>query len=214
MFQPPAADPSSAEETFMRRSRMPVSAESVFAWHARPGALERLLPPWSGIRLLERRGGIETGARTVLSMPFGPFRFRWVAEHVDYEPNHLFRDVQAKGPFTKWDHLHLIEPSGARLSDLEDRITYVLPFGRLGRSLAGRFVRRDLERTFIFRHRTTCDDLAVHAARSRRSLRIGVTASGSLIGAALSPFLTSRRHRCTRCVDSPRRIDSRCRAFC
>ena len=59
---------------------------------------------------------MEVGARTVLSMPFGPFRFRWTADHVDYEPNRLFRDVQARGPFAKWDHLHLFEPVGSRLS--------------------------------------------------------------------------------------------------
>lgn len=29
-------------ETFIRHVRLPVSAEETFAWHARPGALERM----------------------------------------------------------------------------------------------------------------------------------------------------------------------------
>jgi uncharacterized protein len=165
--------------------------------------LDRLIPPWSGIRVLERSNGIHTGARTVLSVPVGPLRTRWIAEHVEYEPNRRFRDVQIKGPFANWDHLHLVEPAGARLSDLEDRITYALPLGRVGRVLAGRTVRRQLERTFLFRHRTTCDDLAVHAARSRRPLKIGITGVNGLIGAALRPFLTVGGHDVVTVETSP-----------
>ena len=36
-----------------RQSRLPVSAEEAFAWHARPGALERLAPPWERLDVLE-----------------------------------------------------------------------------------------------------------------------------------------------------------------
>jgi hypothetical protein len=38
-------------------SRLPVSAAEAFAWHTRPGAFERLAPPWSApeIRRAHRR---------------------------------------------------------------------------------------------------------------------------------------------------------------
>ena len=32
---------------------MPVSAEEVFTWHERPGAFERLTPPWEKVKVLE-----------------------------------------------------------------------------------------------------------------------------------------------------------------
>lgn len=35
---------------FIRCSRMPAPTEDVFHWHARPGAFERLSPPWESVR--------------------------------------------------------------------------------------------------------------------------------------------------------------------
>ncbi|HKJ01955.1 MAG TPA: hypothetical protein VJ997_05855, partial [Longimicrobiales bacterium] len=49
----------------------------VFAWHERPGALERLTPPWANVEVEERHGGIRDGARVVLRVHQGPARFRW-----------------------------------------------------------------------------------------------------------------------------------------
>ena len=39
------------------RSAMPVSREELFAWHSRPGAFDRLAPPWETLRVIERGGG-------------------------------------------------------------------------------------------------------------------------------------------------------------
>jgi len=72
---------------------IPAPAAEVFQWHARPGAFERLTPPWEAVEVLERRGGIENGARVVLRMRLGPFSRQWIAEHYDYEEGHQFRDV-------------------------------------------------------------------------------------------------------------------------
>ena len=46
--------------------RLPFPAEAVFAWHARPGAIERLTPPWEHVQVIERSGGIEDGGRVVM----------------------------------------------------------------------------------------------------------------------------------------------------
>jgi ligand-binding SRPBCC domain-containing protein len=59
---------------FVYRSHMPVSADALWDWHARPGALERLTPPWDRVRVESRTGGLEDGARVTLSVPVGPRR--------------------------------------------------------------------------------------------------------------------------------------------
>lgn len=41
-----------------RRVPLPVSAEEAFAWRERPGALERLIPPWEDVRIVSRGEGI------------------------------------------------------------------------------------------------------------------------------------------------------------
>ena len=118
-------------ELFVHRTRLEVPAAEAFHWHARPGALERLTPPWEPVEVIERQGGIEDGARVVLQMPVGPFRQRWVAEHRDYEEGRQFRDLQLQGPFAYWDHTHRFEPDGESACFLEDRIEYALPLGSL-----------------------------------------------------------------------------------
>ncbi len=90
-------------KTFERRTVMPVSADELCAWHGRPGAFERLNPPFAPVEVEERSGGLEVGARTVIKMPMGPVKQRWVAEHTAYEPGRMFRDEQTSGPFAKCD---------------------------------------------------------------------------------------------------------------
>ena len=68
-------------EVFIRRAHIPAPAAEVFAWHAQPGAFERLTPPWESVEIIERSGGIENGGRVVLRMGLGPFSRQWIAEH-------------------------------------------------------------------------------------------------------------------------------------
>jgi ligand-binding SRPBCC domain-containing protein len=140
--------------TFEKRTFVAAPPETVFAFHERPDALERLMPPWEKARVVEKTGeGIRTGARVTVELMVGPFRFRWVAEHVSYDPPRSFRDVQRGGPFLKWDHLHAVEPAPAGAT-LIDTITYELPFAPFSR-LAAPFVRRKIDRMFAFRHDVT-----------------------------------------------------------
>lgn len=46
-----------ATQTFVRRCQIAAPVEAAFRWHARPGALERLTPPWERISVEERTGG-------------------------------------------------------------------------------------------------------------------------------------------------------------
>ena len=39
--------------------KLTVSPEEALAWHARPGAFERLTPPWMNVRVVESRGTLE-----------------------------------------------------------------------------------------------------------------------------------------------------------
>lgn len=195
-MRPPAP---AGPRTFVRRSRIAAPASEVFRWHARPGAFERLTPPWEYVRVVEKRGGIEDGARLVMRLGPGGIGPRWVADHVDYVPDRQFRDVQTSGPFAFWEHTHRFEAAGADACLLEDHIAYGLPGGLLG-SLAGdAFTRRKLQRMFDYRHRITAGDVAAHArARAAGPMRILVTGASGLIGSALVPYLTTGGHTVVR----------------
>ncbi|HQK88737.1 MAG TPA: hypothetical protein PLU25_14030, partial [Acidobacteriota bacterium] len=59
-------------DRFVHSSRIEVPAEFAFAWHERPGALERLTPPWDRVAVRERAGSIHDGDRVVLALGAGP----------------------------------------------------------------------------------------------------------------------------------------------
>jgi ligand-binding SRPBCC domain-containing protein len=142
---------------FVATSRIEASAQKVFRWHAEPGALERLTPPWERIEVIERARGIRKGDRGAMWVYMGPFRTRWSFEHRDYIEGRQFRDAQTSGPFRRWEHSHLITPDGPEACRLEDRIEYELPFGALGNFFGGWLVRRKLARVFEYRHRVTAE---------------------------------------------------------
>jgi uncharacterized protein (TIGR01777 family) len=73
------------DETFIKTTRLDAPAAEVFRWHERPGAFERLTPPWERVDVIERDGWEHThrmrpdgdGAclledRIEYALPFGP----------------------------------------------------------------------------------------------------------------------------------------------
>jgi ligand-binding SRPBCC domain-containing protein len=143
-------------ELFSKRTRFPVSAARLFAWHAAPGALQRLTPPWERARVVRQTGTIrDVGSRVEMRVKVGFFWRTWISEHTACEEGRMFRDVQIQGPFSLWRHTHSFEPDGASACILEDRVEYSLPLGALGQIVAGRFVRRKLDRLFRYRHECT-----------------------------------------------------------
>ncbi|MGP9033875.1 hypothetical protein ACT17S_12490 [Glutamicibacter mysorens] len=60
-----------------RSSQLPVSAPVVFDWFSRPGAIQRLLPPWLPLKVIEEAGSLKDGT-AVLGLPGG---LLWNAKH-------------------------------------------------------------------------------------------------------------------------------------
>jgi uncharacterized protein len=192
-----------------RSSTLPASAEAAFAWHERPGALERLTPPWERVEVVERTGGIEDGAGATLRVHTGPFRFRWVAVHRDYVQGRQFVDQQVEGPFSHWVHRHLFEPMGPAASRYTDRIELAPPFGALGRAAGMWLARSRTERMLAYRHSMLREDLAAHARfQDRGPAHIAVTGATGMLGSTLVPFLRTGGHRVTSVTRRPIRTEA------
>lgn len=65
--------------------------DEVFAWHTRPGAMPRLVPPWQPMSVVAETPSLADG-QAVLGLPAG---LRWIAQHnpAAYNPPHRFVDV-------------------------------------------------------------------------------------------------------------------------
>jgi len=184
---------------YIHRTRIEAPARDVFDWHKRPGAFERLQPPWETVEIVERTGGIQNGDRVTLRTRLGPLWTNWVIEHRDYIEGVQFRDIQISGPFKQWEHTHRILPDGENACILEDDITYVLPMGLAGRTLGTGFVDAKLRRMFEYRHAVTQADIPAHqAGRARGPMRILVSGASGLLGTHLLPLLTTGGHEVIR----------------
>ena len=180
--------------TFRHRARLDHPPDEVFRWHTRPGAFERLVPPWQDVRVVERTGGLETGSRIHLRVRKGPAGFDWVVEHTAVEEGRLFRDEQIRGPFESWHHTHRFVPDGEGCV-LEDEIRWEPPLGKLADTFARTAVEGELRRLFAFRGRRLAGDLARHSSFDDDSLTVAVTGASGLVGTLLSNFLTAGGHR-------------------
>lgn len=141
--------------------------ERVFEFFSAAENLERLTPPFLRFRIvtplpIEMRRGQHIEYR----IAFGGVPMRWLTEITEWQPNERFVDLQLRGPYRYWHHLHEFRDvdGGTEMTDIVD---YELPFGPLGALAHELAIRRTLERIFDFRTQ------AVAAAFPARLLQNG-----------------------------------------
>ncbi len=187
--------------TFRYSSQLPASAEEVYNWHARPGALERLTPPWENFELVEQTNGIENGSVSKAYLRIGPARITMVSRHSDNEPGRKFCDTQEQGPFRAWHHTHNFHPLSEQRSELEDNIRYKLPLGLLGKIGGAHYSRQRLEKTFRYRHEVLRRDFELfNTWPSSKPLTFLITGASGVLGQSLAPLLTTAGHTVRRLV--------------
>jgi uncharacterized protein len=170
--------------------------DEVFAWHARPGAITRLCPPWQPVRVVGEAASLKDGCAE-LALPGG---LRWVARHQGdfYDPPRRFVDaISSAGPASlparmavRWRHTHEFEQVGDDRTRVIDQVATPVPGSAL-------------RAMFAYRHRQLADDLATHRHAAERGLvpaTVAVTGSSGLVGSALTAFLSTGGHRVIRLV--------------
>ncbi len=159
--------------------------DDVFAWHERPGALQRLVPPWQPLKVVQESPSLEDG-QAVLRLPG---RVRWVAQHSGDEPPRRFVDELVSLPL-HWRHTHSFDPLAGGATRVTDHVETPVP-GSL------------LLQTFRYRHHQLADDLAAHqrgAELGGQTMTVAVTGSSGLVGSALCAYLSTGGHRVIRLV--------------
>ena len=180
---------------FRHEARLPFPVRQVFDWHMRPGALERLLPPWEKVRVVAREGGIDDGGLVHVKVRRGPVGSDWKLRHTAFEDGRFFRDEQESGPLVRWSHTHEFEAGDDGNALLRDRIEWEPPLGAAAAPFAQPVVEEQLRRLFAFRQKRLVHDLSRHAEHRGRPLTVAITGAGGLVGSALRHFLTTGGHR-------------------
>jgi len=149
---------------------IPAPLERVFGFFSEPLNLPRLMPPELAAEIVSvekvsspdpaaappsTAAGVGTEITlSIRLLPLLPFRTRWVARIVEFEPGRHFADVQVKGPFHRWSHRHEFEPAergGEQGTLVRDLLEYDLGFGWLGEVVARMLVARKIQDTFAAR---------------------------------------------------------------
>ncbi len=192
----------SKQQKFIYRSIFPCTVEELYAFHSRPGALERLLPPWDGSEVVWKKGSLAAGGKVLMRLRQGPVSFPWEAHHIREVPGVMFQDIQHKGPFAKFSHVHRFRdtPEGAIL---EDEIEFALPCQSVMPKVATHHVREMLTRIFTYREHTLSEDLKLHARCSKTPLRILISGASGVLGSVLVPLLTTGGHEVWKLVRRP-----------
>jgi len=189
---------------FLYASKFAESPATLFAWHARPGALTRLTPPWQGLRRLDPEAPLAEGQKVRLQLRLGPWSIPWTALHRDLVADQQFVDQMVQGPFADWVHRHRFLPV-AQGCELRDELAWSLPGGRLVEALAEPVMRSMLARAFRYRHRILRADLLRHRTWSDRPrLQVAVTGATGMIGRQLCAFLSTGGHRVLHVTRRPR----------
>lgn len=193
---------------YVRRTILDHPRERVFRWHTRPGALERLLPPWEDVGVVDREGGLEDGGTVTLEAKRGPVTASMTVRHTAYEEGRMFRDEQVSGPFRSWVHDHVFEPVDPGRTEIRDEVQWELPLAPASAIFGGGVVEDELDRGFRWRHRRLASDLDRQAAHPDvRPLTVALSGSTGLVGRGLTHFLTTAGHRVLRLVRSRRRAE-------
>ncbi|MCK5684604.1 TIGR01777 family oxidoreductase [bacterium] len=178
---------------FNKKTKINVPVTKLFSWHAREGAISRLTPPWTPMKMISRnKDGIQKGVIVKFKLWLFKIPMTWESEHVEYNENVLFKDKQIKGPFKKWEHTHKFKPDGKDSSIMEDEIEFELPLGILSRPFY-RIILKEFEKLFSYRHKTLKHDLENHIEKNS-NLRILISGASGTIGQSLIALLQTCGH--------------------
>ena len=139
--------------TLERLQVIPRTVEEVFPFFADPANLARITPDSLDFRITsEGPTNISPGTLIDYRLSLFGIPFRWRSRIETVEENRRFTDVQVRGPYRRWHHLHRFWsiPQGTLMLD---RVEYELPLGIVGRLAHRAFVRRSLERIFEYRRK-------------------------------------------------------------
>ena len=77
----------------------------------------------------------------------------WVTEITHVKENKYFVDEQRIGPYKIWHHEHIFKPIDDKKILVTDIITYVPPFGFIGKILNKILIKKKVEDIFDYRER-------------------------------------------------------------
>jgi ligand-binding SRPBCC domain-containing protein len=147
-----------ADYILERRVWLPRPRAVVFEFFADPRNLEQLHPAWARPRWLTPPPA-RLAAGAVLDFRAAGLPGRWRVIVREFDAPYRFVDAQLNGPFARWEHRHRFTEGGEGEGGtwVEDRVTYRLPLGPLGRLIHDVGAGHQVRHLFDYRNRRLRD---------------------------------------------------------
>lgn len=131
--------------------KLPITLEKAWEFFSNPNNLSVITPDYLGFEMITTNERMYAGqmivhrVRPLLNIPI-----EWVTEITHVQEPHYFVDEQRIGPYRLWHHEHRFQsiPEGV---EIEDVISYQLPYGLIGKAINVLKVKKDLEKIFAYR---------------------------------------------------------------
>jgi ligand-binding SRPBCC domain-containing protein len=132
--------------------RVSKSLSETFAVFENPHNLALITPPWLNFKVLHEHLEMRRGLLIDYTIRWLGIGIRWRTRITSYDAPYGFTDMQERGPFELWHHVHrFAEEAGGTV--VRDEVTYVLPLGPLGRLAHAMLVKRQLLAIFRYRQK-------------------------------------------------------------
>ncbi|HEV3092368.1 MAG TPA: TIGR01777 family oxidoreductase [Candidatus Cybelea sp.] len=134
---------------FEAKQFVPRPLDEVFGFFSDARNLGTITPPALGFAMHRAPHAVSRGSEIEYHLRIHGVPVRWKTLICEFEPQRRFVDVQVRGPYALWRHVHDFTPRDGGV-EIGDAIDYVLPLAPFGELAAG-MVHNDVREIFAFR---------------------------------------------------------------
>ena len=140
-----------SRRTYRASTFIAAPLSDVFAFFSDPANLGRITPPEMRFHITNAPAGpLHAGDRIDYSIRIFGLPMRWTTLIDSWTDNASFSDLQERGPYRYWRHVHTFRAVDGGVQ-MEDEVEYELPLGTIGQLFAGWIVKREVEKIFAYR---------------------------------------------------------------
>lgn len=137
----------------IRKQLIRTDINKLWDFMSSPKNLKKITPSYMQFNITSKNSNKEMYAGMILSYKVTPllnYPLEWVTEITHIKEKVFFVDEQRIGPYKMWHHEHIFEikKDGILMTDI---ITYIPPFGLLGRVANQLFIKRRINEIFDYR---------------------------------------------------------------